>query len=573
MDEFEDAYRQLWSELGEVPGAEADACDGFWFQSNASSGYYLPNGLTVSLVGDSEAEHHVTHLHELYHKSLNDSTAWGSALHFAYEYQPWAEELFSDLRHAAFTTHEVFATFKSVNLAEMYYPKAVSVLTKGSLYERYYHRARTFVQSVDSAIRQDLVVTAATRVSMQTPILKVAQVSFPRSFELSAVANADRPDSRFAWLLVNMAPFVSAIARQADEAVTEQFGEDAIHGHVLNRGVENPELDEIWDAWEQVVYDEFARQLTQLGSTVLLMQDHNDAAAHIAGLLRDAGSIDLLVAPADAPHSTDYDESVAVISQTRFPLRKEPWPASFAYLKGAVDPGDFMHVLTQVSSVNGVPELVFHSRLAGRLTDSYAWGEAATKRLDGLGNEIVVAVKCRTNVDDSDELEIFHVGFRNAADALEVVEAWGDRGPRAFCISASCFVNPSFAAQWIDPLRTRLPIVLLLDVPTSTLTGEENVLLPSNQPAYGVYWGLTGTPYRALIWHVEGQPHVGMFVGDSLATQLMYGQFEDIMGDNFSMNDTDWSEWEITIAAVLRSIMHCESFVDLRALESLKWLD
>ncbi|NED55631.1 hypothetical protein G3I24_32700, partial [Micromonospora aurantiaca] len=99
------------------------------------------------------------------------------------------------------------------------------------------------------------------------------------------------------------------------------------------------------------------------------------------------------------------------------------WPAGFAYLKGAVDPGDFMHVLTQVSSVNGVPELVFHSRLAGRLADSYAWGEAAAKRLDALGNEIVVAVKCRTNVDDSDDLEIFHVGFRNAADALEVVEA------------------------------------------------------------------------------------------------------------------------------------------------------
>ena len=53
---------------------------------------------------------------------------------------------------------------------------------------------------------------------------------------------------------------------------------------------------------------------------------------------------------------------------------------------------------------------------------------------------------------------------------------------------------------------------------------------PSRQPTYGVYWGLTGTPYKALVWHVETQSHVGIFIGDSLATQLMYGQFEDIMG-------------------------------------------
>ncbi|WP_067905068.1 hypothetical protein [Nocardia vaccinii] len=570
MDEFEDAYHRFWSGLGGRPNAEADACEGFWFQSEASSDYYLPTGLTLSLVGDSEVEHHVTHLHEVYHKSLNDSTAWGSALHFAYEYQPWAQELFGDLRHAAFTTHEVFATFKSINLAEMHYPEAASVLTKGSRYERYYRRARTFVQSVDSAIRQDLVVTAATRVSMQTPILEVAAAAFPGSFELSAVANADRPDTRFIWLLDNTAPFLTAIVRRADEAVTERFGEDAVHGHVLDRGVEDPELDDLWDTWEQVVYDEFAHQLTQLGSTVLPMREHHGTAARIAGLFQNVGSTGVLVAPADAPPSTDYDESVAVVSKTRFPLRQELWPASFGYLKGVVDPEDFMHVLTQVASVNGVPELVFHARLAGRLADSYAWGDSAKERLDALGNEIVVSVKCRTNVGDTDELEIFHVAFKDAADALEVVDVWGDRGPRAFCISASCFVDADFAAEWIDPLRARLPTVLLLDVPTRTLTGDEKALLPGDQPAYGVYWGLTGTPYKALVWNVEGQPHVGIFIGDSLATQLIYGQFEDIMGENFSMEDADWSEWESTIAAVIRSITYCESFVDLRALESLR---
>ncbi|OXR47110.1 hypothetical protein B7C42_00232 [Nocardia cerradoensis] len=570
MDKFEDAYHQLWSDLGGLPDAEADTCAGFWFQSDTSAGYYLPNGLTLSLAGDSEVEHHVTHLHEVYHKSLNDSTAWGTAMHLAYEYEPWSQELFGDLRHAAFTTHEVFATFKSINLAEMHYPAASSVLTVGSRYERYYRRARAFVQSVDSAIRQDLLVTAAARVSMQTPILEVARASFPKGFELSAVTNIDRPDGRFIWLLANMAPAVSAISQQADDAVAARFGEDVIHGHAMDRGVEDPEVDDVWDAWEQVVYDEFARQLTQQGATVLPMHDHSETAAHIVGSFPDPGPASLVVAPPDAPPSTDYDESVAILSKTRFPFRKELWPSSFGYMKGAIDPDDFMSVLTQVASVNGVPELVFHARLAGRLTDGYTWDDRTRQQLDALGDEIVVSVKCRTNIGDTDELEIFHVAFKDATDVLEIVEAWGGQGPRAFCISASCFVDSDFAARWVDPLRAKLPIILLLDVPTRVLAGEAEALLPGNQPAYGVYWGLTGTPYKALVWHVDGQPHVGIYIGDSLATQLMYGQFEDIMGENFSMDDADWSEWETTIAAVIRSITYCESFVDLRALESLR---
>lgn len=570
MDEFAEAYKQSWLDADDAVDAEANECDGFWFQSETSSGYYLPNGLILSLAGDSEVEHHVTHLHEVYHKSLNDSTAWGSALHFAYEYQPWMGELFADLRHAAFTTHEVFATFKSINLAEMHYPDASAILIPGSACQRHYRRAQGFVGALDGAIRQDLMLTAAARVSMQTPILSVAESTFPESFELSAITMADRPDGRFAWLLVHATSLVADIASRADNAVVERFGQHTAGIHPLERSIEDPELDEICDAWERTVYDEFARILTEKGSTVLSMDGHSESAGRLVELLTTAGVTGLVVPAADAPPASDYDESVALLSRTRFPLRDDLWPANFGYMKGSVEPDDFMHVLEQVAAVDGVPEFVVHARLAGRLCDGYRWNEPTATRLADMGNDIVVSVKCRTHQDDSDAMEIFHVAFRDAADVLETLQAWNDRGPTGFCIAASCFTDPQFAARWIEPLRRHLPLVLLLDVPTRALTGADKALLPTNQPTYGVYWGLTGTPYKALVWHVETQSHVGIFIGDSLATQLMYGQFEDIMGTNFSMEDADWSEWESTITAVIRSVTQSESFVDLRALESIR---
>ncbi|WP_040694349.1 hypothetical protein [Nocardia vinacea] len=570
MDEFEDAYQQFLSELEDLTVPESAADDALHFQSGVSYGHYRPGDTTLSLAGADTMEHHVTHIHEIHHKALNDSTAWGSALHFAHEYQPWAVELFGELLGASRYTHEVFATFSSINLAEVRYPNASSVLSKGGAYEAYYNRAAVLVQQLEDPIRKDSLLTAITRASMQTPILSLAASAFPGEFKLSDIPNVDRPDRRFSLLLRDLAPRISELARQADTAISDRFGNHTLQKNTAYGGVDDPLNDEAWRAWEQVVYDECASHLSERGATVLPWDGHIEATRQVADLLASAGHTRLRVNPAGAPAPTSYDESVAMLAATRFPFRNHLWPASFGYMKGVIDPEDFMHVITHVASVDGVPDLVFHARLAGRLLESYEWDEQPRKHLESLGNSVVVSVKCRTNIGDSDDFEIFHVGFREPADMLELLDAWKDRGPYAFCVAASCYTDPHFAAHWIEPTRKRIPTVVLLDVPTNTLIGPEKAMLPSDRQAYGIYWNLTGTPYTALIWHVDGQTHLGMYIGDDLATQLTAGQFEDIMGQGLTMQDVDWLQWERELSAVIRSIISCESYVDQRALESLR---
>ncbi|MGW5216381.1 hypothetical protein ACWEQA_00795 [Nocardia sp. NPDC004085] len=570
MDEFEEVYRQFVSELAGALGPDADLDDLLHFQADMSYGHYLPGNVTLSLFGVDTVEHHVTHIHEIHHKALNDSTAWGSALHFAHEYQPWLGELFGELLAASRYTHEAFATFISINLAEVRYANARDVLPKNSAYEVLHRKVATFVEPVDGPIRKDGIVTAMTRVSMQTPILETAARVFPGDFALSDIPNIDRPDRRFTLLLRDMASAISAIAERADRAIADQFDGLALQPITAYGGDDDPRNDAAWQAWEQFIYGEFAEHLTRCGASVLSWDGHVEATRHLTERFATVGQTRLRVGLPDGPTPTSYEESVAVLATTRFPFRTAPWPASIGYMNEVIDPDDFLHVVSQVAAVDGVPDLVFHARLAGRLADSYQWSERARSYLDSLGNGIVVSVKCRVNIGDSDDLEIFHVGFREPSDMIEILDAWKDRGPFALCVAASCYTDPGFAARWIEPTRKRLPTVVLLDVPTNVLIGSEKPMLPKGRETYGIYWNLTMTPYTALIWHVEGQTHLGMYIGDDLATQLIAGQFKDIIGSALTMQDVDWSQWERELSAVIRSIIACESFVDQRALESLR---
>ena len=47
----------------------------------ASAGLYTPDRLDLKLTGESQAADLLVYIHEVHHQSLNDSTAWGAALH------------------------------------------------------------------------------------------------------------------------------------------------------------------------------------------------------------------------------------------------------------------------------------------------------------------------------------------------------------------------------------------------------------------------------------------------------------------------------------------------------------
>jgi hypothetical protein len=60
---------------------------------------------------------------------------------------------------------------------------------------------------------------------------------------------------------------------------------------------------------------------------------------------------------------------------------------------------------------------------------------------------------------------------------------------------------------------------------------------------------------------VNGQAHVGLFLGDNLGVQLVRGQIIDAVGDGLQAADTDWSQWDTTITAVIRSVLATESSI------------
>lgn len=570
MDEFEVARDGFLADFIGMLDSGTDIERLLHFEGYESYGHYLPGSITLSLSGSDTVEHHVTHVHEIHHKTLNDSTAWGSVLYFAFEYKLWTHELFGDLLSAARFTHEIFATFISINLAETRFPDAKQILHPGSLYAEYYRRAAEFVRDIDDPMRKDCIITALARVAMQCPVLSVAGGAFPGLFELSDIPNADRPDCRMSLLLRDMASHIREIASAADIAVAKRFGTESLRRVTAYGGVNDPQNDESWQAWEQHWFEHFRTYLTGCGSRVLSWDGHIDDTSQMADRLAAIMPTRLRVNAEHTSDPTGYEESVAVLATTRFPLQRTLWRASLGEMHGIIDPDDFLRVVTHVTETDGVPDLVFQARLAGRLLDSYRWSDNARSYLANMKNTVVVSVKCIVNVGDTDELEVFHVILRNPADLLELLSSWNSRGPTAFCVAASCYVDPHFAEQWVEPTRQHVPMVVLLDVPTNVLTGPERAMLPPDREVYGVYWNLTGTPYRALIWHVEGQTHVGIHIGDDLATQLIAGQFSDSFGRNLTMQDVDWSQWKPQLTAVIRSIISCESFVDQRSLESIR---
>ncbi|MHD0307218.1 hypothetical protein [Rhodococcus erythropolis] len=569
-DEFDDSFQDAWREyLGDFEISD-DHMSGFTFDGGTSSGRFLPDDLHLDLQGSSDVEHHVVHLHEIYHKALNEGTAFGDALYFAYKYPMWRAGLFADLQDASRKTHEAFATFMSVSLAETQYPDAPTVIPSLGRYRGYYNAGLYLTDDIDTSIRKELVITAAARVAMQTPILDVMVESALADLSMSEVRSVDRPDHRLAWILRHAKDHLTQLAGDADRIVLRDFGERHGGVHPLDVGVEDTALDKVWDAWLDVVYEGLGALLTRKGASVVSLNGHLYTASVLVRQFGEIGLDASSVHLPDSPESTDLDESTAMLSKTTYRLREALWPATFAYVEDDVAMTDLVDALAVRTAVKGVPELVLHARTAGRLADSYAWGETSNRNLDALRNTPVVVVKVHTNIGDTDEIEVFHVAMRRADDFVSLLKMWADRGPTSFCIAASCFADPSFAAQWVEPLRTLISLVVLLDVPIRAISGSEQSLLPSGSKiSVDHYLRFTGLPHKAVVWSVEGQPHVGLFIGDSLSTQLIYSQILDVnIGGSVSKGEDDWSEWEEVLHSTIRSVVSCESHLDLRTFES-----
>ena len=85
---------------------DRESCLFFEGSQGASRGVYRPTGYELHLSGGHIGLQHLTHLHEIHHKVLNDDTGWGSALHITARHEPWAAHVFPALLEACRGVHE-----------------------------------------------------------------------------------------------------------------------------------------------------------------------------------------------------------------------------------------------------------------------------------------------------------------------------------------------------------------------------------------------------------------------------------------------------------------------------------
>jgi hypothetical protein len=363
---------------------------------------------------------------------------------------------------------------------------------------------------------------------------------------------------------------VQDLSRQADHAVNCAFNVDI---QKLNlTGVTDQELDQIWDAWSAVIFDGFADRLRERGAVVLPPHTHlADARALLSAFEERGIPTGFRVHDADHVVLSGLEESVASISRTRYSLRETLWPADMRVINSETDISGLLRPVAALSSArsSSEPEFVMHAREPGRLSNCYSWQPEAFHRLHALGIEPCVALRTVISGPDPDDdgHHVLHMILSDAATAAQAIDAWGDRGPAAMCVSSRCFVDRSFSKKWINPLRTKIPIVVLMDTSISALISDKarNPLIPKGIPTWVARFSIESTTFFGLVWHSEGQPFIGMFLADSLGTQLVENQIRDGVGFDWVHDKADWSQWKSTIRTVVKDLLSTESFFDLRA--------
>ncbi|MDR0959692.1 MAG: hypothetical protein LBM23_04940 [Propionibacteriaceae bacterium] len=171
----------------------------FGFDSHlGSSGTTVLDDVYLTLHGESDTEHDVTHLHELHHKALNENSAWGAALWFAEAHPAWRGNAFIRILDACRAIHECFATFMSISLAKTIHRDALKTLNGRPLYQYAFSRMEAIVREAGGNHKQDLASTAVALLCMQSPVLRLMESAVDGEFSLSNVPWIDRPDVRLA---------------------------------------------------------------------------------------------------------------------------------------------------------------------------------------------------------------------------------------------------------------------------------------------------------------------------------------------------------------------------------------
>jgi hypothetical protein len=212
-------------EPGDAPPAPEDdqSCLLFGGSAGVSSGVYRPRAYQLRLRSENIVQHHVTHLHEIHHKVLNDDTAWGSLIHIAARHDDWDGLLALFIANSRLV-HEAFASFMAVSLAQQRHENVDLVLDEYPVYHPLVNRIRRLLAPVPAGHRQDLAATGIARFCMSSPVLDLAAERYPDQITLSEIPSSWLPDQRFSVIGRVGAQSVGDARIAADNAFAEVEG-------------------------------------------------------------------------------------------------------------------------------------------------------------------------------------------------------------------------------------------------------------------------------------------------------------------------------------------------------------
>lgn len=520
-----------------------------------SAGAYHPFGYELRLSGAVKAQHQFTHLHEIHHKLLNDDTSWGTALHVCARHPSWDETLFPPLLSVCRTTHEVFASFLSLSLLRSRHPDADDVLQDYPAYAIFAGRMQRLLDPVPPGHRQDLAATGVARFCMGAPVPRRMIEAYPAPLRLADLRSRDHPDHRLARLLDRSAADVRRAVRVADEA----FGGDVDE---LALSATDAALDQAWRRWEDAFNADLVgsdRTLTAY-AVVNEVEQLRDALELGALLGSDGIEIDLPKVDEDGPIS-DVESVQRLLNAIRLPLRTVPWRGALAELGVELGTAELLALVE--TTTGGRSDLVLQVRPADGLATLFDFSAGDRRRLDARGVQPVMAVRAPIDYDDGELM--LQVAIPTPAAFTDLADATPSRAIVASCLSASCFLASDWQSAWWPVLR-RHPTVVLVDCGLRYLAGPDR-LLGDTQTVWGRYLSFGHPVLGGLLWHVDGHPHVMLALGDDLTIQLLAGQLRDVLGDRLRMQDSDWSQWDATLKAVVSSLLGTENVIRFDGLE------
>jgi hypothetical protein len=529
-----------------------------------SSGSYTPAGYQLRLAGRDETTDRVVHAHETHHAALNDSTAWGTALHVYARLPAAFRDTFSKLLDRCRITHESYATFGSVSMLSLLHRDARDVLAVYPAYAPLQRIVSGLVRPAGGPRRQYALATALARACMQTPVLDVIAEVGLSQFALSSLRGVDTPDRRWQWLR-GQEPAVLAVAAEAgDSAVL------AVHGGALaaadtwdadQETLSGPEWDPAWQAWEEAAYSALAATLTARGARCLSFDGHQVATGAVVALAQQlAPRVGVAAAGPYAPAPDDRALAASMLAQVRHVFATPPHRARLA----EVSSGDLPEVVEQAPRIDGRSALVVDARLPRRLSNGYTWDAADLGRLAALAAP-VVAVRLFEDADG--DSTIVHCRLPGPGLLGELSARWGGPRPPIACVAASCFIDQAWQGLWRLPLERLGHFFVLLDVELDrVVTSWVRQGSPVSLAQVDVN-DASGEHRVAVAITVPPRPAMWVTIGDQMTAGLIGEQLQRTPGVRLDRSAAQLEGWHDSLTVILTHLLATESFADFGGLE------